>query len=165
VALLSYFGINYGGESLVILRKPVAQLNETTLARFVTRACRAAKLRGSVNVMVTSSQEMRSLNRRFRGKDKSTDVLSFAPVADFADGLAGDVAISADIAGQNARALGHAPAEEIKILALHGVLHLAGYDHEKDDGEMVREENRLRRLLGLSTGLIERSGKMSARQR
>ncbi len=83
----------------------------------------------------------------------------------FADGLAGDVAISADIASNNARVLGHAPAEEIKILALHGVLHLAGYDHENDDGEMVREENRLRRLLGLSTGLIERSGKMSARRR
>jgi probable rRNA maturation factor len=115
--------------------------------------------------MVTSSQEIRSLNRRFRGKDKPTDVLSFVPMADFADGLAGDVAISADIAGQNARALGHAPAEEIKILALHGVLHLAGYDHEKDNGEMIREENRLRRLLGLSTGLIERSGKLSARQR
>ncbi|HEY2362902.1 MAG TPA: rRNA maturation RNase YbeY [Candidatus Angelobacter sp.] len=159
------FWHQYCGENLVILRKPVAQLNETTLARFVTRACKAAKLRGSVNVMVTSSREMRSLNRRFRGKDKATDVLSFPPMADFADGLAGDVAISGDIASKNARVLGHAAVEEIKILALHGVLHLAGYDHENDNGEMVREENRLRRLLGLSTGLIERSGKMSARRR
>lgn len=150
---------------MVILRKPVAQLSESALARFVTRACRAAKLPGKVNVMVTSGQEMRSLNRRFRGKDKPTDVLSFPPMADFADGLAGDVAISADIAAKNARSLGHEPAEEIKILALHGVLHLAGYDHEKDKGEMVREETRLRRLLGLSTGLIERSGKASARKR
>jgi len=150
---------------LVILRKPVAQLNEATLLRFVTKACKAAKLKGSVNVVVTSSQEMRSLNRRFRGKDKPTDVLSFPPMADFADGLAGDVAISQEIATKNARAIGHAPADEIKILALHGVLHLAGYDHESDDGEMARVENQLRRKLGLPLGLIERSGKISARKR
>src|ERR1051326_6098623 len=159
------FGINIRSRNLVILRKPVANLNEATLKRFVNKACKAAKLKGSVNVVVTSSREMRSLNRRFRGKDKATDVLSFPPMADFADGLAGDVAISADIARKNARILGHAPVEEIKILALHGVLHLAGYDHENDNGEMVREENRLRRLLGLSTSLIERSGKMPARRR
>jgi len=81
------------------------------------------------------------------------------------DGLAGDVAISSDIARKNARTLGHPPAEEIKILTLHGVLHLAGFDHESDSGEMAREENRLRRQLGLPTGLIERNGKMSARRR
>lgn len=140
-------------------------MNETSLARFVTRACKAVKLRGSVNVMVTGNREMRSLNRRFRGKDKATDVLSFPPMAKYNEDIAGDLAISADIAGKNARELGHTPAEEIKILALHGVLHLAGYDHEKDNGEMVREETRLRHLLGLSTGLIERSGKTSARKR
>lgn len=150
---------------MVILRKPVLHLNEPTLARFIARACRATKLQGSVNIMVTSSREMRSLNRRFRGKDKPTDVLSFPPMTDFVHGLAGDVAISADIARQNARALGHAAAEEIKILALHGILHLSGYDHENDRGEMAREENRLRQLLGLPVGLIERSGKMSARRR
>jgi probable rRNA maturation factor len=150
---------------LVILRKPVAQLNEAALARFVTKACKAAKLKGSVNVLVTSSKEMRSLNRRFRSKDKPTDVLSFPPMTDFTDGLAGDVAISQEIAARNAHAIGHAPAEEVKILALHGVLHLAGYDHESDDGEMAREENRLRRKLGLPVGLIERSGKTSARKR
>jgi probable rRNA maturation factor len=150
---------------LVILRKPVAQLNEAALVRFVTKACKAAKLKGSVNVVVTSSREMRSLNRRFRGQDKPTDVLSFPPTAEFANGLAGDVAISQDIAAKNAQVMGHAPAEEIKILALHGVLHLAGYDHESDDGEMGREENRLRRKLGLPVGLIERSGKTSARKR
>jgi probable rRNA maturation factor len=150
---------------LVIFRKPVAGLNEATFARFVTRARRAAKLRGSVNIMVTSSREMRSLNRRFRGKDKATDVLSFPPMSTFAGELAGDVAISADIASKNARALGHDVADEIKILALHGVLHLAGYDHENDEGEMAREENKLRNSLGLPSGLIERSGKMSARKR
>jgi probable rRNA maturation factor len=159
------FWHQYGARKLVILRKPVAKLKESALARFVTKACKAAKVKGSVNVVVTNSQEMRSLNRRFRGKDKATDVLSFPPIADFADGLAGDVAISQDIAIKNARAIGHAPAEEVKILALHGVLHLAGFDHESDNGEMAREENRLRRKLGLPVGLIERSGKASARKR
>src|SRR5215471_7558974 len=103
-----YFGINIRLENLVILRKPVVQLNESALARFVTKACKAAKLKGSVNVLVTTSREMRSLNRRFRGKDKPTDVLSFPPMVDFADGLAGDVAISQEIAAKNARAIGHA---------------------------------------------------------
>ena len=160
-----YLTTNTCGEHLVILRKPVAHLNETALARFVTRACRAVKLRGSVNVMVTNSREMRSLNRRFRGKDRPTDVLSFPPMADFAGALAGDVAISVDIAAKNARALGHAAAEEVKILVLHGVLHLAGYDHENDEGRMAREENRLRLRLGLPAGLIERSGKVPANRR
>lgn len=159
------FGINIRFKNLVILRKPVAQLNKSALARFVAKACKAAKLKGSVNVLVTSSREMRSLNKRFRGKDKSTDVLSFPPMAQFSDGLAGDVAISQDIASKNARVMGHGTVEEIKILALHGVLHLAGYDHENDSGEMVRKENRLRRQLGLSSGLIERSGMRTTRQR
>ena len=135
----------------------MARLSETALARFVRRACQAVKLPGNVNIMITSSHELRSLNRQFRGKDKATDVLSFPPLPVWADGQAGDVAISADIASQNARALGHSPADEVKILALHGVLHLAGYDHEQDNGEMARKEVRLRRLLGLPVGLIERN--------
>ena len=77
--------------------------------------------------------------------------------------MAGDIAISADIATQNARQLGHAPALEIKILALHGVLHLAGYDHETDHGEMARKEISLRKALGLPSGLIERNGPGRAR--
>ena len=83
-------------------------------------------------MLVTGSSELRSLNRRFRGKDQPTDVLSFPPGPCFVNGLAGDIAISADIAKQNARRLGHSAAQEIKILALHGVLHLVGYDHERD---------------------------------
>lgn len=135
----------------------MARLTETALARFVTRACQAVKLKGHVNVMITSSRELRSLNRQFRGKDKATDVLSFPALPGWADGQAGDVAISADIAAQNARALGHSPADEVKILALHGVLHLAGYDHERDSGQMARKEDKLRQLLGLPIGLIERN--------
>ena len=142
---------------MVIVRKPVARLSETALEQFVVRACRVVKLKGNVNVMVTSSRELRSLNRQFRGKDQATDVLSFPPISAWSSGQAGDVAISADIASKNARVLGHSPANEVKILALHGVLHLAGYDHEHDSGEMARKEDKLRRLLGLPVGLIERN--------
>jgi len=140
---------------LIILRKHVSGLSELALSRFVTRASRAARLRGAVNVLVTTSQELRGLNRRFRKKDKTTDVLSFPPM--FEQGFAGDIAISADIAVRNARQLGHTPAEEVKILALHGVLHLAGHDHQADKGEMARLERRLRKTLALPLGLIERN--------
>lgn len=141
----------------MILRKPVAGLSDTALAKFVSRASRASKLKGSVNVLVTGSAELRSLNRRFRGKDQPTDVMSFPAGPCFVNGLAGDIAISADIANKNARRLGHSPAQEIKILALHGVLHLVGYDHERDDGAMSGKEAQLRRSLGLPVGLIERN--------
>jgi probable rRNA maturation factor len=73
--------------------------------------------------------------------------------------FAGDVAISADMAAQNARRFGHSPAEEVKVLALHGLLHLAGYDHESDSGTMARREARLREQLGLPVALIERNQK------
>ena len=144
---------------MVILRKPVAGLSDTALAKFVARASRASKLAGTVNVLVTGSSELRSLNRRFCGKDQPTDVLSFPPGPIFVNGLAGDIAISADIAKQNALRLGHSAAQEIKILTLHGVLHLAGYDHETDDGTMAGKETQLRRSLGLPLGLIERNGR------
>jgi len=144
---------------MVILHKPVAGLNERSLERFVTRAKRAAGLRGAVTVLVTTSTELRSLNHRFRGKDKPTDVLSFPAEMMSRGRFAGDVAISADIAAKNARRLGHTPAEEIKVLTLHGLLHLAGYDHEADDGTMARREGRLREQLGLPVALIERNQK------
>jgi probable rRNA maturation factor len=142
---------------VVILRKPVVGLKEASLERFLSRARRSARLNGNVNVLVTSSRELRGLNRRFRGKDKPTDVLSFPPMPGLVDGLAGDIAISAEIAAQNARLLGHSTADEIKILVLHGVLHLAGYDHERDAGQMARREDSLRQELGLPCGLIARS--------
>jgi probable rRNA maturation factor len=146
------------GCRMVILQKRVPGLTEDTLDRFVTRAKRSAGLRGSVTVLVTTSRELRRLNQRFRGKDTSTDVLSFPPPPLAAKGFAGDVAISADIASQNARRLGHSLADEIKILALHGVLHLSGCDHETDNGAMARREQVLRKQLRLPVGLIERSG-------
>jgi probable rRNA maturation factor len=142
---------------LVIFRRRVAQLTEAALSRFVSRASRATGLGGTVDVLVTSSRELRALNRRFLGKDKATDVLSFPTEPGSANQCAGEVAISAEIASENACLLGHKIAEEIKILALHGILHLAGYDHERDQGEMARTELRLRTRLNLPSGLIERS--------
>jgi len=125
-----------------------------------------------VNILVTNSSELRALNRRFRGADKATDVLSFpAPEIERNKSrrVAGDVAISADIARESAARLGHSVADEVKILALHGILHLAGFDHERDHGEMARNESRLRRQLKLEAGLIERAqprlGKVSARKK
>lgn len=109
-----------------------------------------------VNVLVTTSRELQQLNRCFRGKNRATDVLSFPAAPGVAD-FAGDVAISAEIAERNATELGHTAAAEIKILVLHGILHLAGYDHERDKGEMARKEERLRKTLGLPVGLIERN--------
>ena len=106
---------------------------------------------------------MRRLNSRFRGKSRPTDVLSF-PAAS-ANGFAGDIAISLDIAERNARLLGHSVADEIRILILHGILHLAGYDHESDQGEMAKKEILLRRRLALPTSLIERTDTLPTRKK
>jgi len=146
---------------LVILQKKVAGLNEDALNRFVLRARKAVGLRGHVNVLVTSSAAVRSLNRQFRNQNKATDVLSFPFTSPATESrtrpkLAGEIAISADIALQNSARLGHPPAQEVKILALHGILHLAGFDHERDNGEMARKEATLRRTLKLPAALIER---------
>jgi probable rRNA maturation factor len=134
-------------------------MSRSSLERFVLRARRAAGLLGMVNVLVTNNSELKSLNRKFLGKDTPTDVLSFpaAPVAHTkSKRVAGEVAISADIARQNATRLGHSVADEVKILVLHGILHLAGYDHERDNGEMARREMRLQRQMNLEVALIER---------
>jgi probable rRNA maturation factor len=140
---------------LVIVHGTVQGVSARALGQFVARAQRAAGVRGEVDVLVTSSVELRRLNRRFRGKNAATDVLSFPS----ADGKAGDIAVSAEIAASNARRLGHSPGDELKILILHGLLHLAGCDHETDGGAMARKEARLRRALGLPVALIERTGK------
>ena len=142
---------------MVIFEKRVSDLNELALRRFVTRARRAAGLKTAANVLITSSAAMKSLNRRFRGKNKPTDVLSFPADPSLIKSLAGEIAISAEIATRNARSLGHSAAEEIKILVLHGILHLRGYDHECDNGQMARREKQLRAKLRLPLGLIERA--------
>jgi probable rRNA maturation factor len=147
---------------MIVIRKPVAGVSAAALSRFVARAQRSAGLRGSVDVLLAGSGDLRVLNRRFRGKNHATDVLSFPAGDSPHNGFAGDIAISVDIAKQNAQRFGHAPAEEIKILCLHGLLHLAGFDHERDQGQMAKKELSLRRRLGLVSGLTERSA-VSAR--
>lgn len=139
----------------IILETPVAGITQRGLKLFLARAQRAVRLRGEVNVLLASSARLRRLNRDFRAKDAVTDVLSFPASA--GNGIAGDIAISAPLARRQARSLSHSPAQEVKLLLLHGLLHLAGYDHERDQGQMARRELRLRRRLNLPVGLIERS--------
>ena len=140
---------------MVIFKKKIAGLSTVSLERFVLRARKAVRLKTTVDVLVTSNSEMRTLNTRFRSKSQPTDVLSF-PTADTVI-LAGEIAISAEIAIDNARRLGHSAQKEVKVLVLHGILHLAGYDHERDNGKMARKEAILRRTLKLPSSLTERA--------
>lgn len=153
---------------LVILQKAITGLSEAGLERFLLRARRAAGLKGTVNLLVTSSAKVRSLNRQFRGKNKATDVLSFPADSRRTPGalrMAGEIAISAEVARQSADRRGHSAADEVKILALHGILHLAGFDHERDNGQMERQEHRLRVALRLPSGLIERVARRDTSRR
>lgn len=128
-----------------------------TLARFLVTAQAAVRLRGNVTVLLTTDEAIRKLNRQFRGKNKATDVLSFPVAGPAAAEFAGDLAISVPTALRQASDRGHALRVELKILMLHGLLHLAGYDHETDAGRMARRERLLRGRLGLPLGLIERA--------
>lgn len=164
---------------MVIVKTAVPGVSEQALARFTQRARKSAGLRGEVNVVLTSTREARAFNRRFRGKDAPTDVLSFPPAQPSirkhrvptdhwpltTDHYSGDIVICTPIAARNARRFGHSAAQELKILILHGLLHLAGYDHEHDSGRMARREEKLRRDLGLSNGLIRRSEAPTANDR
>src|SRR3954454_20577228 len=130
------------------------------LARVAPRTAR-----GEVAVALVSDARMRELNRRFRRKDTPTDVLSFPSETSGprASGVGprffGDIVISAMTARRQARETGHSYASELKVLALHGLLHLLGYDHDdpSDGGRMARLERRLRAQGGLRAGLIERA--------
>jgi probable rRNA maturation factor len=129
------------------------------LPLFLEQAAAAVRLRGEISVLLTTDKDIRRLNRTFRRKDKATDVLSFpAPEAmQGAPRAAGDLAISVETAARQAAEAGHSLHAELEVLLLHGVLHLAGYDHEADEGQMARREAALRRRFGLSAGLIERA--------
>jgi probable rRNA maturation factor len=109
--------------------------------------------RGAVTVAVVSDARIRALNRRYRRKVHVTDVLSFPSDA---PGYLGDIVIAAGVARRQARQARHSLQSELRVLALHGLLHLLGYDHERDDGRMARIEARLRVRGGLREGLIER---------
>src|ERR1700679_939525 len=147
------------------VRIPVAELN-----RFLGVAQRRLRVpAGAVTVALVTAAEMKKWNRAFRGKNRPTDVLSFpvdgraktkpgqsrgarpkspspAPAAQYL----GDIAIAPAVARHNARRLGRTFSVEMRILILHGILHLLGYDHETDRGQMDRREARVRRDLGLA---------------
>jgi probable rRNA maturation factor len=148
-----------------------ASLKKQEVKEFLAHAIQAAELTGAVSVLLTGDEEIRRLNREFRQKDKATDVLSF-PAAQLPatrpsrrTRLAGDLAISVETAAREATAREHALELELKILLLHGVLHLAGWDHETDSGEMAQKEKALRKQLGLDHGLIERASMKSKRSK
>jgi probable rRNA maturation factor len=110
-----------------------------------------------VSIALVTDREIRKLNRAFRRVDKPTDVLSFPAATLKGSAYIGDLAIARGVARRQARAAGHSEAIEWRVLALHGLLHLLGYDHEHDDGRMQRVERKLRRKGGLREGLIDRS--------
>jgi len=126
------------------------------------------RARGRVGIALVDDRTMRAFNRRYRNADYATDVLSFPVESGRQKGgvkgrsvddlpLLGDIVIARGVAARQARRFGHAPGQELRILALHGLLHLLGYDHEADDGTMRRVEERLRRQAGLPTGLTARA--------
>lgn len=125
-----------------------------------------ARARGAVSIALVSDRTMRNLNRRYRGIDRTTDVLSF-PASDSgrprSGQVLGDLAIATGLAARQARREGHSTAKELRILAVHGLLHLLGYDHETDQGAMRRVEERLRKRAGLPVGLIGRAGRAGSR--
>jgi probable rRNA maturation factor len=153
----------------------LAGISTRSLALFLRKAQSAVRLRGQVSVLLTTDAAIRKLNRQFRGKNKATDVLSFPAVDLFlvsrsrpgasANEIAGDLAISVETARNQADACRHPIGTELKVLMLHGLLHLAGYDHETDDGGMAKRERALRAKLGLPLGLIERAASEPASQR
>ena len=152
------------------------------LARWLARVA-PLRVRGAVAIALVSDRHIRELNHRYRGQDTATDVLSFpaverrtssselrtpnperrTPNADRrspnADTHLGDIVIATSVARRQAREAGHSNATELRVLALHGLLHLLGYDHERADdrGRMARTETRLRRRGGLREGLIARA--------
>lgn len=136
-------------------RQRARRVAPAALASFLRRLSRGMPPCGAATLAVclVGDGEMRRLNATFRGVNATTDVLAFAGFAE--PGPApqfhlGDIAVSIPQADRQARALGHSLSREIRILLLHGYLHLLGYDHETDDGEMMRLQRRLeRRMLGL----------------
>ncbi len=144
---------------MITIETPDSPLSARALAAFLHRARLATGLRGQVDVLLTTDATVRRLNRDFRGKNKPTDVLSFPAPPAFADQHAGDLAISLDTAARQAATYSHPLAAEVKILLLHGLLHLAGFDHETDQGEMATREALLRTELRLPNTLIERTTK------
>jgi probable rRNA maturation factor len=142
---------------MIVIRRQLRSVDQRTLTKFAASAQRAIGLKGAISLLVTNDAEMKALNRYFRGKNKATDVLSFPAPQYPGQKVVGDLAISAKMARESAKRLGHSVSDEIKILLLHGMLHLAGYDHESDSGEMAKAEQLLQQKLHLPVSLIERN--------
>jgi probable rRNA maturation factor len=132
-------------------------LSKSALTRFLNRARKLLGLSGEVEVLLTSDAELKRLNRAFRGKNKPTDVLSFPTPPEISARHAGDLAISLETAARQAAQYGHSLSDELRILILHGLLHLSGLDHETDDGAMAARELELRTSLKLPSSLIARA--------
>jgi probable rRNA maturation factor len=132
----------------LLFRHPSRRVRRTPLRDFLMDLVERLKGDRAVTCLITTDEELRRLNRQFRGKNYATDVLSFPP---------DEMAISLDRAAAQAKELGHSLDAELRILMLHGLLHLRGMDHENDSGEMRRAETRWRKRLGLPAGLIERA--------
>jgi probable rRNA maturation factor len=144
-----------------------------------------ARARGRVSIALVSDEQIRALNRTYRRQDYATDVLAFPagnappqrtrrtrrgrslltsePSVSVVDSFLGEIVIARGVARRQAREARHSELTELRVLALHGLLHLLGYDHENDAGEMRRAEERLRRKGGLGEGLIERAGSAAPR--
>ena len=131
-------------------------ISKPGLTRFLTRARAAVGLPGQVDVLLTGDAELKRLNRAYRGKNKATDVLSFPTPPEISHAHAGDLAISLDTAARQATVFGHSLDIEVRVLLLHGLLHLSGLDHETDTGEMANREAELRTRLKLPVSLIDR---------
>jgi probable rRNA maturation factor len=136
------------GLGVVLLNRQRRQrVSPARLRRVLSGAAQALRVSGEISLVLAGDRLLRRLNRDYRGKDRPTDVLSFP--GDGGEGGLGDVVISVETAGRNARRLGRSLLQELDVLALHGLLHVLGHDHETDDGTMDRLERRLRtRLLG-----------------
>ncbi len=135
-------------------RQSEVGFDEDAVVAFLQRLAAEFGDSATFSVVVSQDSEVKAANRRFRAADRTTDVLSFP---DGEDQYLGDILISARMAAAQADERGHTVEEEIETLALHGLLHLAGFDHETDDGRMRAKERVLRRRYGLPSGLIERA--------
>ncbi len=132
----------------LLFRHSSRRVRRTPLRDFLTELVKRVARGRAITCLITTDTELRRLNRQFRGRDYPTDVLSFPP---------GEIAISLDRAAAQAKELGHSLDDELRVLMLHGVLHLCGMDHESDAGQMRRAEMRWRKKYGLPVGLIERA--------
>lgn len=140
----------------VLFARGCAIGNRSSLRTFAKKLCQEVSGGRGFTCLITRDPELCRLNATFLGKDETTDVLSF-PAHGHPDGSLGEIAISADRARAQAILYGHSTEDEIRILMLHGVLHLTGLDHDTEGGRMRRVETHWRKVLGLPAGLIERS--------